>query len=251
MTGTGNPCCPTNVSPIPVSKSDHALAGEFITFNEVKMYVTGEGRSAAIVVTYDIFGYHPCTLQICDRLSQCTNYTVVVPDFFEGKSWPMEPWPLEDFKPLLNWIEENGKYEHAKPKYIAAVDYCERHSVRESTVYGLGMCWGAKVMMGAQRDGFLHGCAAVHPSFLDVTDARTCNAPLCVLTSKDEPSMKDIQDILSKKPFSSKNIWKRFDTMHHGFFAARRDPKDASQSRCADEVLDIIKSFFCSQAPDA
>ena len=210
------------------------------------LYVVGGGATTttALLVTYDIFGYHPCTLQVCDLLASRLSTLVVVPDFFRGAPYPMDPWPPTDgFVALMAWVGKVGTYDAVKPMMLDALAYIKTQGVT-SKVGGVGLCWGAKPMFALNADGLIGPCASCHPSFLTTEDAEKTTAPQCVLPTKDDGLMEGIKAALEKKDFAAKNVWVRFDDMHHGFAGARGDWTKPEQVARVQEAITIMVDFF-------
>ena len=54
----------------------------------------GDSKTHALICIYDIFGYWPQTEQGADILGKTLDGTkVVMPDFLQGKPWPVDQFP--------------------------------------------------------------------------------------------------------------------------------------------------------------
>ena len=240
---TEEKCCPTSVPPF-ISDSDSAYVpkGTFIEIiGSGKIYVVG-GANEAIILTYDIFGYHACTIEFCDLIAEICKKVVIMPDFFHGEPWPLEPWPLSDYSQLLQWIDERGNFTKLEPLYADASKYASH--IGSKVVMGIGLCWGAKPMIAAHVAKYFSICATVHPSFLEESDAENLQGPICIITSKDDPDLKDFRKIVEKKNFGDKCSWNRFEDMHHGFCGARRDPSVTIQRERMLDAVNFISDFL-------
>lgn len=49
---------------------------------------------------------------------------------------------------------------------------------------------------------------------------------------------------MSKKPFASKNVVKRYDDMHHGWAGARANLKDEANLKQYKDVFEELTKFF-------
>jgi len=67
---------------------------------------------------------------------------------------------------------------------------------------------------------------------------------LAFLNAGDDASIDPIKEVLDKKPFASKCIYKTYDDMKHGFAAARGDWTDPRNKECIEDVLQISTKFF-------
>jgi len=94
---------------LPPVESNYEPKGQEITLGDgQKVYEIGTGNRVLICV-YDIFGFHPVTKQVCDRLS-AAGFRLVMPDFWRGKPWKKENFPPPDFSVLINWATTEGDW---------------------------------------------------------------------------------------------------------------------------------------------
>jgi len=96
---------------------------------------------------------------------------------------------------------------------------------------------------GIQTDTPFKAISLVHPAMLSADDAPSLNIPLGLYISNDEPikEAEKITDILSKKPFASKNGYKHFDSFH-GWAAARANLDDPDNKAKYEELYcELIK----------
>ena len=99
-------------------------------------------------------------------------------------------------------------------------------------------------MISAHKDKYFGACATVHPSFLETSDAEILEGPICVITSKDDPELKDFRNIVESKSFGKKCLWDRYEDMHHGFCGARRDPSVHEQEKRMNDAVMFISRFL-------
>ena len=77
-----------NVSPI---KSDYEPVGTIEKISDLDVYVTKpkdklKPFKKAVVVCYDIFGFHQNVKQYCDHLAEA-GFLTVLPDYQRGQAW--------------------------------------------------------------------------------------------------------------------------------------------------------------------
>jgi len=241
--------CPTVISP--VTATDYVPQGLFVTtYAYADSFRPGSGgttlyvscRSAAptrlFVVAYDIFGYHNNLKQLCDVMAVKKADTVIVmPDFFRGQ----QPAEGEDKRA---WVSGVAPWDTSvRPMLVDTLAYIRTTYPEVKSVVGLGFCWGAKPMFAASAEGLIQCAAVVHPSRLTAEDAASVTGPICVIATKNEPPMDEVKAALDAKPFAAKNVWLRFDDMHHGYAAARGDWSVPEQRARVQETIDIILTF--------
>ncbi|CCG81530.1 Dienelactone hydrolase family protein [Taphrina deformans PYCC 5710] len=241
---TNAACCS-----IPPVESSYQPKGSYKTLGGLKTYVVGDPNSNRVItIVYDIFGFHPSTQQGADILAS-QGFLVVMPDFFKGSPLPQELYPptTDEAKqkvqaffagpaaPADN-LKALSTFATAASKEFTKVKY---HAI-------LGFCWGGKIAILAsdKRDVF-QATAVVHPAMVDPADARAISNPIIVLPSKDEPAedIKKFQDNL-QDDIKSKSVFKTYDTMHHGWAAARADLSDSENKKKFAEAYEDLANFF-------
>ncbi|ORX93391.1 alpha/beta-hydrolase [Basidiobolus meristosporus CBS 931.73] len=228
---------------LPPVVSDYQPKGSIEKIDDLSVYFVGpKDAKKAVVVIYDIFGFHPNTKQFCDILGEKFNFRVALPDFFRGKPWDHTRMTPEDRPALMQWITSVGSWDNTKPD----LEKVKKHlSSSGSTDFGVvGFCWGAKMGVLATRDGSFSAASLIHPSLLADEDAELAEAPILLIPSKDEPDLTKFVEILKKKSFGSKCSYHLFDDMHHGFAAARGDYNDPANVKRTTEAIQLTGDFF-------
>ncbi|KAI9491664.1 dienelactone hydrolase [Zychaea mexicana] len=231
---------------IPPVDSDYQPVGTVENVGDIQLptYVVGpKDAKKALLVIYDVFGFHNNTKQFCDVLAKNCGYKVVMPDFFRGK--PLVPEDMGDVDRVMAWIGKVGSMEVIQPQVEVVRQWLQEQGVVEGGL--VGFCWGAKISVQITAvDSFFGGASLIHPSFVDVKDAEKAGAPVLALPSKDEPDMTEYMNVLAKKPFGDKCAHQRFDDMHHGFAAARGNWSDELNRKRATEAIQLTANFFRS-----
>jgi len=231
-------CCPTTIT---ARKSDYVP-------KTVPFYETGAATSAKVLVfVYDIFGMSPQVRQVADLIADATGYRVIIPDFFDGKPWPMEKFPPGEGDDLMGWIKSAGDYSRIRALLVPVL---ERVRAQGAKSVGLvGFCWGARMCMNALQEGLVDAVALCHPSFVEDKDFEGGIASLkggvAILRSKDEAPMQPTKDIFAAAN-SPKFVVADFDNMHHGFMGARADFNDAENVKAVEEGVKIVSNFFAA-----
>lgn len=98
---------------------------------------------------------------------------------------------------------------------------------------------------------------------LDVADTKNLAVPLGLFPSKNEPihevnyffffqsyilltwlQYEKIVEAISIKPFASKNAYKLYSTMHHGWAAARANLDDPENKKQYEDLYGTLAGFF-------
>jgi dienelactone hydrolase len=58
------------------------------------------------------------------------------------------------------------------------------------------------------------------------------------------PQYEKLVKAISTKPFASKNAYKIYPTMHHGWAAARADLNDAENKKQYEDVYGTLTGFY-------
>ncbi|KAF8575506.1 alpha/beta-hydrolase [Ramaria rubella] len=238
-------CC--SIPPVQSSYQPVGTIKPYVGFQ--RAYVTGpEDTGRALIGVFDIFGFWPQTLQAADILAKTLNATVVLPDLFE----PDEPFPQEDYPP-------NTPERHAKLQaFFGAAGRIDKAVENVKKVAGIlrgngftkigtyGYCWGGKVTTLVGSGTLVDAVAAIHPAMLDVKDADNLAVPLGLFPSGDEPieEYEKIIKEIAKKPFASKNAYKLYPTMHHGWAAARGNLDNPDNLKQYEDVYGTLAGFY-------
>ncbi|RYO74759.1 hypothetical protein DL766_009583 [Monosporascus sp. MC13-8B] len=226
--GHSEACC--NVPPV-VSKGYDAK-GSYEELGGFKTYTTGPGDATKGIITiYDIFGYFPQTLQGADILATSDSnqkYRVFIPDWFDGKPFPLEKFPPDTPEKQKELGEFFQKYSPPSvaakvPNYLKAVQ-AKYPEIQSWAV--MGFCWGGKVAaltVSAPNNAFKAGIQA-HPAMVDPSEADKIKVPFCMLASKDEKA-EDVEKFEAGLTAAPKHV-EIFGDQVHGWMAARADLED-------------------------
>ncbi|KAG8950515.1 hypothetical protein FRC00_007667 [Tulasnella sp. 408] len=199
-----------------------------------KAYVTGPKETGrAIVIVYDVIGYSSQAIQGADILAWSANAHVIVPDLLQGDfadhSW-IPPDTPEKLQRWQRWYAERGNPLTYLEPLASVADTLRNGGAQKIGL--VGFCWGGKVatLAGTEANG-ISAVVAVHPGMVDPNDATVveCDAFMKALESK---------------PFAAKNDRKRYDTMHHGWAAARGDLNDEQNLKEFQDVYGRIATFI-------
>ncbi|KAI8141602.1 dienelactone hydrolase family-domain-containing protein [Fennellomyces sp. T-0311] len=170
----------------PVGKIETLSGGGDIT--DLPVYVVGPSDAKkAVVVIYDIFGFHNNTKQFCDVLAKVGGYKVIMPDFFRGDSWNEEKG-FGDMQKLMAWIRKVGSFQVIEPQLALVREQLTKQCIAQAGI--VGFCWGGKIaVVATAQDSFYGGASIIHPSMVDNKDAEVAKAPILAIPSKDEPDM--------------------------------------------------------------
>ena len=236
-------CCPTTVKPSDFADSSYQPKGNWVSDYVV---VGPSPKKRSVLFLVDIFGFHPETLKFADKIAEQANVRVYVPEFFEKSPVnPTGPWPMDGV------IGEDERwpafYEYVtSPKTYARVVAAAQKIKDQDGVapLAIGFCWGAKMISNLAAQDLVAGCSCVHPSAFKEDDAVNTKVPFAVFPSKDEnkEEMDKIKAKLAERDLLGG--WIEFMDLHHGFAAARYDPKDPKCEAGRDAVIAATVEFF-------
>jgi len=214
-----------------------------------KAYVIAPSRAkSAIVFVYDIFGISSQIMQGADIVSKALNAKVVVPDFFRGNERDINNWPPttpEGQAERKAFFEDIGDAKKWLPELVAVANALRKEGFEK--VGAIGYCWGGKlsILAGTSPDAF-DAVAVVHPAFLANEDADNLAVPIGFYPTKDEPKevCEYIREVVSKKPFASKNSLHHFETVPHGFASARAKLSDPENKKQFELFYEKVTKFF-------
>ncbi|TYJ54040.1 hypothetical protein B9479_005304 [Cryptococcus floricola] len=216
-----------------------------------KVYVVGpEDAKHALVVIPDIFGfwqlYRDTTIQGSDTLVSHLSSTLPTKihyvDVFKGKPFPAEK--DGDKEELGKFFAGTAKLDDRLPEVVAFGKELKKSFEKVSI---LGYCWGGKLTLLSLAEGTpFDAGAVVHPAMIAPEDGEKLSAPLGFYPSHDEP--KDVVDKIVKgfksKPFD--HSFTLYDTVHHGWAAARADLQDEENAKQFEDVYKRLGEWFAS-----
>ncbi|KAJ2821622.1 hypothetical protein FBU31_004843 [Coemansia sp. 'formosensis'] len=237
-------CCNT-----PPVAANYTTKGEYGKLGDLDCYFAGKkGSKRGLFVNYDIFGFHPNVLQLCDILGSLGFY-VVLPDLLRGK--PLTMAALGKPEVLADFMKHAGSWESNNAAYVQGQEYLRNSGA--TSVGIIGFCWGGRHVVTAleKLDGYVGG-AIVHPAMVTSGDFAKVKAPLMALPSKDEDMAmyKNGFEELKAKPFGAQCRLESFEDMTHGFCGARGDWADPVVAKRANDAIQFLVTYFNDLMPN-
>ncbi|CUA72478.1 putative AIM2 family protein C30D10,14 [Schizosaccharomyces pombe 972h-] [Rhizoctonia solani] len=239
-------CC---TIPTVVPKEQYKEKGEYKPYGSFKkVYSVGNPKSGKTIIgVYDIFGYWPQTLQGADILAETLDALVIYPDFLDGQPWDHTDFPPKSDQSKKKFQEFLAGVASVTERVKNVGELADQLRADGAKFVGtVGFCWGAKVVTVAGGTGKTDAVVAIHPAFLDVKDAENLKVPIGLFPSKDEPldEYEKIIKSISTKPFASKNAYKVYPDMPHGWAAARADLEDPQNKKQYEDVYGTAVTFY-------
>ncbi|CAG8796244.1 14982_t:CDS:2, partial [Gigaspora margarita] len=239
---------PSSCPSLPPVKSDYVPTGVITNTSGFDVYSVvpdsfAEAKTKnAIIVCYDVHGFHENVKQFCDILGT-QGFLVALPDYFQGESWtneehkkdPQNPWQY-----VRDWLNKNASPEKVHELTTQVVEHLRKEYKVQNFGF-VGFCWGGMIAAKHSKDPTFDAYVLIHPSLLSIEDFKECQGPIAFLPSRDEPDLESEfvkNPILTSKPFASKIVHHRFD-MHHGFAGAKADFKDPVNVEAVNEAISI------------
>ncbi|RSH91368.1 hypothetical protein EHS25_009667 [Saitozyma podzolica] len=245
-------CCPPQTKPSkpnvphpPAESTGYELKGRYEAVGSYdKVYTVGpEGAKHALVVVYDIFGFWETTLRGQDILATNLGTTkIYVPDVFRGHPFPKDRDGDKD--ELKKFFGGTAKLDDRLPE---VVEFAKGLKNEFETVSLMGYCWGGKLALMALASDKVFCCGAVvHPAMIAGEDGDDLSVPLGFYPSMDEPKdvVRRIHEAMQGKPFREKCGYHLYDTVHHGWAAARADLKDPENKKQYEDVYRRLGEYF-------
>lgn len=226
-------CCPTRLT---VADSDYVSL-------TLPIYEAGDYKSKTAIIFFpDIFGLTSQAKQVADTLAATTSTRVLLVDFFNGKPWPKEKFPVKPEDDLYGWIKGFNYDTFVKPTVEKQIEKLRFQGV--TTFHAIGFCWGGRQALNLQQNGLVELIATCHSAFLSDDDANDIKGPQCHLLSQDEEPLLGLKAGLEASPFAAQSHFERFDTVPHGWLGARMNRNDPEIKKEADRGLEILARFF-------
>ncbi|CAG8465268.1 16575_t:CDS:2, partial [Dentiscutata heterogama] len=235
---------------LPPVKSDYEPKGIITKVSDLDVYCAipdsfAEAQTKnAVIICYDIFGFHENVKQFCDILAS-QGFLVVLPDYLRGDYWTTERFAKEGNQ-LRDWLKTNAPPEKVLQLTTPVVEHIRKEHKVQNIGY-IGFCWGGMIASKHCKDPAFDACILIHPGFLDIEDFKESQCPIAFIPSKDEPDLESqfVKDpVLTSKPYASKIVHRRFDNLHHGFAGARGNFKEPANAEAVNEVTSICVKFL-------
>ncbi|CAG8482109.1 9879_t:CDS:2 [Ambispora gerdemannii] len=230
---------------VPPVKSNYESKGEYIQItDDLKAYTIGpKNAKNAVIIVYDIFGYHPNAFQTADILAEQLGFRVVIPDIFRGKPYTVDQLIRDEgYEKLAIWLNEVAPDQSVLNQIDAVVNHLRKDGAED---FGyIGYCWGGKFAFLVAKQETFTAAVGIHPSFTTEEHKIGIKIPIALLPSRDEPDFAPFIESLKKEPFGQKSIHHRFDDMPHGFAAARGDWSVSLTAQRAQEAIQLAANFL-------
>ncbi|KAF9883334.1 hypothetical protein FE257_003752 [Aspergillus nanangensis] len=218
---------------------DYEEKGEYINFNGIKTYVTGNPKATrGIFLFYDVFGLFVQAIKGADILASdyaqmpdgAGDFKVFMPDF-----WGDHPQDLANFPPktpkqrkaVIDFMTGPADPKKTLPLVGPLIEAFEATNPQITSWSTLGFCWGVKMgALTATKGTKFKAVAGCHPSLMDVEDAKHITVPVCLCPSQDEdPALVDawFSNVKRNNPASYLEV---FGDQVHGWMTSRADFND-------------------------
>lgn len=220
-------CCPNSALGNLVAPADVPVAGKIeILANGMEAYVTGGPSKTAILVAYDIFGFHAGRVkQICDTLA-AEGHLVVLSDFYRGDNIEQGIARGEE---KMAWIKRQSDPEELLNIFAdVLMPFVGARGVDRVAV--MGWCWGTWFVVKAGATGRIVAGVAPHPSHPKLAKAwgededtvlAAVQCPLLIMPAGDDPDSTKMgganHRILCERGVECEVV--EFPDMKHGFLS--------------------------------
>jgi dienelactone hydrolase len=220
---------------------------------DLPLYVVGPADAEhAVIVSYDIYGFHGGRIRnICDQIAN-NGYFVVLPDFFRGDCWSPERTATEpDAK--MPWIKSVSSPTQVRDDLVSVIGMLKKMGVKRQGM--AGFCFGGFAALIASQTGAFSCVAGIHASLkiykfhgsTELAEVEKCACPMMLLQAENDlPNTKpggEVEALLKAKPFGSECVYKEFSEMAHGW-VPRGDLKNPAVKRDVGMAMEMIVSFM-------
>jgi len=236
-------CCPTDKTVAAVS-GVYASMGRMEKVNSMDCYVVGSGPHAVVMV-YDIFGFHNNNFELADSISQNKGWTVLIPDLFRGSPWPAVNFPprgQDQAAMLSRFLTTQADASQRSLDIISVIDHFKTKGRMQFSV--LGFCWGGKAASLVNDYPGVRSIAGAHPSFLSGSDGVNVNIPCLWLPTGDDDISEYIEGFTAGKRARLITVSGEFSDMFHGFMASRGDWSNERVRDRVSQATRLLVSFF-------
>jgi len=250
--GKEHPCCPPKRHEPAKPPAEYVPKGSVAVVDGMDVYSVGDSKEKGVIVFPEIFGIHMGRLKLIADTIADAGFYVVLPDLMRGDIWPMDG--SRDASKMGEWLVKftREKVEADIKKSIAPL-FTKRGI---SKIGAVGYCWGSCPVLWTSASGLTQAGVSMHPSHPKLEGLlggdekkllESVKSPQMMLTAgNDAVSAKPkglAEEILSKKDFGSKCVFKEFPDMLHGW-VAKGDIKDEKIARDYAAAMKLGVDFF-------
>lgn len=226
----------------------------------VPSYVTkGSADRGTIVYATDIYGLGITNPKlVADKLSKQSQFTVVVPDIFEGDPMktgdfvfpknskaekPTDEQMGQNMSNMMAWVQKGHSPNESYPLIKKVIQ-----SVSERGPVGIvGHCYGGKLCSLAAQEKIVQGAAIFHAAMLEADEANQIrDVPILLNMAEWDPTFNGVegvwQDTLKSNGLLDKRSQKYSGTCHG--FGGRPDQEDPQVMKAFEEANSNTAAFF-------
>ncbi|KAF2256183.1 alpha/beta-hydrolase [Trematosphaeria pertusa] len=225
--------------------------GKETTLANNNAYVTGDSKSAAIMIVHDVFGWtFPNLRLLADHFAKEANATVYLPDFFDGEVVPTDIF--NDPAKREAWDLPSFVKRHSKDIRYPEITACAKALKAQFPKVGaIGYCYGAWACFRLGSDpSLIDAVSGVHPSLVEKSELDALKVPTQILAPETDPAFSPELKEYSNKVIPTLGIsyeYVYFPKLKHGF-AARGDETDQVQrdglERAKRSAVNFFKEFL-------
>ncbi|KAF2258340.1 alpha/beta-hydrolase [Lojkania enalia] len=221
--------------------------GHETTVAHNKAYVTGDSKSASIIIVHDIFGWTFTNLRLlADHFAKEANATVYVPDFFDGEIIPTDVMDTPEKREAFNipaFVQRHGKDK----RYPEIKAVAQSLKTTFPKVGAIGYCYGAWACFRLGSDpSLIDAISTAHPSLLENSEIDNVKVPVQILSPEHDPAYTPELKEYSNKVIPTLNVpyeYIYFPGLAHGF-AARGDVNNTAQKNGLERAKRSAVNFF-------
>ena len=131
---------------------------------QVAAYSVGEGSSAGVLVSTDVYGWQTAAARSNADIIAAAGFHVLMPDIFHGDSVPADRMKQPDGR---DWLRKDWLPRHSHEQtsaILVAVAKEMRRGLKLQSVEAIGFCFGAVGVLQLSADGLISSGVVCHPS---------------------------------------------------------------------------------------
>ncbi|KAF2237005.1 dienelactone hydrolase family protein [Viridothelium virens] len=218
------------------------------TLGQLKTYVTGSNKDAAVLLVHDVFGWTFTNLRLlADHYAKEANVTAYLPDFYAGDVVDPDTMDNPEKREKFNvgaFLGKHGKQTRGPEIFDAAKTLKSQYK----KVAAIGFCWGAwgSLQVAAKGNNILDAVSVAHPSLLEKSEIENIGVPVQFLAPETDPQFTPELKQFTLETLPKLNVpfeYIYFPGLVHGF-AAKADKNDPKQKDGLERAKNSAVNFF-------
>jgi len=226
---------------------DGKPTGSETSLADVKTYVTGTNKDAAVMIIHDIFGWTFKNARVlADHFAKEANVTCYIPDFFDGEVVDPDMLSTPEKQKTFSIPDFIGRH-NKDVRYPTITKFAKALKSQYSKTAAIGYCYGGWACLKLGSDpSLVDAISMAHPSLVEKPEIDGVKVPIQIMAPETDqaftPELKEYANkVIPTLGVPYEYIY--FPGLVHGF-ATKGDPNNSLQKDGLERAKNSAVKFF-------